>query len=375
MNGQSTRFWIDRSMACFLSARGEIAVFGGDRVALLDEARDAGANPGALEQRARTRAPARPRRAIGAPADLQAEGDPGRQVGVDEDLVARLHAVDHARPDPPGAVDRDGDPGARGVGQPADELRRRVARRVRTTPSRASPAVTRRESITSSRIPPTAITSSRCDADARQGRHPRPKLVGGDLSRGRHAVGHQQHARAARLVGQRQRPSARSRSEAPSAPRATSRLPTTPIPRAGLAGKQGDHILVERGDREVGSPFLRSSASSRSTAAASSPRPSAREALVSTRSVQVAELLARRGLGQRDDARDDQVVVAEPEAAARGAGAPAAKSASGVKPRRSSRVSALPLRARGSPASPGAAARAAGAGTAHPRASAPARRR
>ena len=155
------------------------------------------------------------------------------------------------------------------------------------------------------------------DADPPQRRHPPPKLVGGDLARGRHPVGHQQHPRTANFVGHLQR--AERSFEIGSAERAASDDPLADDAdrRAGLAGKQGNHILVESGDGDGRIAVL----------AQLHQQPLHRGGLVAEaegsrragvdQELQVVELLARCGLGERDDARDDQVFVAQPESAAR----------------------------------------------------------
>ncbi len=277
--------------------------------------------------RARTQARSSSGRAVGAErarerdrraGDLQSERDLRRQIGVDQNLVARLNAVDHARPDPAGSVDGDGDPGARRVREAPDERRRSRLALEHDAVVREPPGhQTREQHVVADAADGHHVEP--LDADAPQRRHARPQLVGAVspavatpsvTSRTRDAVPLVAGSPPAKR-------SARSRSEAPSAPRATIRLPTTPTPPLALPANIGTTSWSNAATVTVG--CRRSCAA---PPAGARPRPPRRGARARARrwcrpGPAAADPLARRALGERNDARHDQVVVAQAEAAAR----------------------------------------------------------
>ena len=318
-------------MACFLSAAARSRSFAATVVALLDAGARCARAPrraraaGAASAPARRRARRRPRRPSAR------KGPVGRQVGVDQDLVARLDAVEHARPDPARRRRRRCHPGARRVRQAARRARRprcvgiehhavarqprrhqaRAASRrrgCRRPPSRraaahrrAASAATRARSLSAAVSPAVAtpsVTSSTRDA-------PRPC---------RDAL--QASASAAEIGGAQRR---RGRGCA---------WPTTPPPALALPANRDTTSWSKAATVSAGSPLLRSSASS-ARRRAPRRRGRARARRWCRRGCRSSPTPRARRLGERDDARHDQVVVAQAEARRPGPGAASSKSASG----------------------------------------------
>ena len=177
MNGQSTRCLVDSSIACVLSASARSRSLG-----VACRAARAGAAIRACTQArsssGRSAGASAPAGVSATPPTFTANGRARRQVGVDEHLVARLHAVDDARPDPARALDLELHARAGGAGEPARQLRRGLRRRRARRRRARGPPSPGALSIASSRIPPTPSTSSRWTPDRRQRLHPRPQLVG-----------------------------------------------------------------------------------------------------------------------------------------------------------------------------------------------------
>ena len=168
-----------------------------------------------------------------------------------------------------------------------------------TTPSRASPAVTSWSRSASSRMPPTASTSSRSTPAPASAFTRWRSCAAAGLARGGHAVGDQQDARAparrrACVVG---RPAQRAvEIDAPSARRSLMRRRTTSPSALARAGEDRRDVLIERRDREhgVGAGALRSSATSLPR-----PRSGRRARARATRWCRSAPAATRRRRGAR----------------------------------------------------------------------------
>ena len=309
---------LDRQVDRLLLERGrQVAILRGDRVALFDDARDPCPHPGALEERPRRRrqrARERHRRA----RHLQAKGDLGGKIGVDEELVTRLDAVDHARPDPPGAVDGDGDPRARRAQQTTNGDRR-LLRAVEHQPVLGEPRghQTREHHVVANSADRHHVQPAHPHRGERD--HARPQLVGADLAGGGHAVGDQQDPHRPpldRLDRRRQRGERAIEIGGAESPAGDDALADDTGGAARPAAPERHHVLIERrhGDRRVTVlAQLCQQPVDRGGLVAEAERP--RRAGVD-QDLEVANLLARRGLGEGDDARHHQVVVAQAEAAA-----------------------------------------------------------
>ena len=248
-------------------------------------------------------------------------------------------------------------------------------------------------------------------ADAADGQHVEPldararrapsraarSLSAAGLAGGGHAVGDQQHARApAPVAGASSAASAaRARDRRrPARRRVEERWRTTSPSALAVPGEDRRHLLVEGGDgqRRVAAPCAARRPGRRTAATCVGEAQRARGAGVDQHLQRRRSSSRAVAVGERDDARHDQVVVAQARARPPGAGVRDLEVAVGREvllvdlddlalarspPRLDAGRRWPPVcrPARGSPAGRRWAARAAADGTARPRASAPASRR
>ena len=284
----------------------------------VQQARDPRLDPRALEQRAihrRQRAGQRQRLAV----RLHAQRLAGGQVGVDQNLVTRLHAVQRVRPDPAGAVDLQLDAGARGARQPMREHRRRLGRVEHHAVAREP----RGHQLAEQRVLADAADREHVEAfDARAGErlHALAQLRAAGLARGGHAVGDQQDAgaparRGAHVVG---RPAQRALEirRAQRAPFGDAAAHDV-AERARPPGEDRRHVLIERrhGQHRVGAGLaqLRDQAIPGRELVGEPER--ARRAGVDQYQ-QRRDVVATLAVGERHDARHDQVLIAQAQSAA-----------------------------------------------------------